>query len=75
MNDRFTVIAQENAENGFARSGIVGTIKRESRPWKSLITVLCAFPQPRNRLSHLVQTHFHLQTSRSCLVDDLFIDG
>jgi hypothetical protein len=52
MNDRFIVIVQENTENGFARSGIVGTIKRESRPRKSLIALLCAFPQPRDRLSH-----------------------
>ena len=43
INDRFIVIAQENAENGFARSGIVGTIKRESRPRKPLITCFARF--------------------------------
>ena len=56
MNDRFTVIVQEDAEDGFARSGIVGTIKGQSRPRQSLITLLCAFPQPRDRLGHLLQT-------------------
>ena len=52
MNDRVTIIAQENAQDSFACPRIVGTIKREGRPRKSGIALLCEPSQSRDWLSH-----------------------
>jgi hypothetical protein len=52
VNDRFTVIAQENAQDGFACSGIVGAIKREGRSRDARIALLGELPQSRDRLGH-----------------------
>ncbi len=52
MNDRFTVIVEENAKDGFARSLIVGAIKREGRSREACISLLGELPQSRDRLGH-----------------------